>query len=189
MGSGGEEGPSRRTRIWEVFTEHLLGLWLGPVKSFVSTGWEHKGSNFTSSQSGPDAIAAYFFMIPTLIFQSFRSHCREANEVFLLIPFVSYPRPPSNLDSFCCRPFRLDLWGELCPHSPGHPAPHYALLCLLQEALARQTKLSSATHDQLAVALTFFPVLSSYSWHTSLGRFKAFSLTVWFTYIVKCLPQ
>ena len=57
--------------------------------------WGPKESDMTEQlkvclfQSKPAATATYFSIIPTLIFQLFRTHFRQENEAFLLILFLS----------------------------------------------------------------------------------------------------
>ena len=43
--------------------------------------------------------------------------------------------------------------------------------------------------SHLILCCPLFLILLRHNWHTSLCRFKSFSAMVWFTYIVKWLPQ
>lgn len=142
-------------------------------------------------QPRPGVNAACSFMSPAGISPSFRIGFRQANEVSWH-PF--FPALPYSLSQTRVAAALGGLWEMLCPRDPGQSAPAQVLLCLLQEALTWQTKLSSACKDQRgilwAVAFNFFlPVLLTYSWYISLYKFEVCRIMIRLTYFVKCLPQ
>ena len=49
--------------------------------------------------------------------------------------------------------------------------------------------MSGVGRNMWPFAVPLFLILLRHNWHTSLCRFKSFSAMVWFTYIVKWLPQ
>ena len=49
--------------------------------------------------------------------------------------------------------------------------------------------MSGVGRNMWPFAVPLFLILLRNNWHTSLCRFKAFSAMVWYTYIVKWLPQ